>query len=268
MLFYINRYYQSIWKKKRWLPLVFSPAVIYIIIMAVVSDRFSVVQKITISQTAPVAVSTSAETISMEKIASSPSELFLDDFAIRELSKSFEQRVGAERKAHLSIELRHIVENSMSIHTLDNEHILLTYYGNDIKLGKILVNFYVQRLMNRSIDGLMRSTRASNANISTRLQASQPDAVSLEALKPTPQPEIFGELTVKSHKSIWRSDRLLPTIGILAFSLLIFVIAAGMSEWMDPSFKSERQVVRYLDLQIVGVMPNLDQLIQRLQKNS
>ena len=269
MLYHIKRFYHGIWKIRRWLPLVFIASLIYVIIAAMVPDRFSVIQKITINKSTPVAVSkTPVDTMPMEKIINSPAELFLDDFAIRELTRSFEQLATTERKEYLSNELRQIVEDSLTIRAADDEHILMIYYGSDIKLGKMMVNFYTQKLMGRAKDGLMRSIRGYNANLSPRFQPSQPDAALSETLKPKPQPEISGELNIEEHRAFWRPDRLLSTIEIFTVSLLLFIIVAAVLEWSDPSFKSERQVARYLGIPIIGVMPDIDQLIRRLQKNS
>jgi len=38
----------------------------------------------------------------------------------------------------------------------------------------------------------------------------------------------------------------------------------GMLEWADPSFKSERQVARYLGLPIIGSLPDLNKICAAL----
>jgi hypothetical protein len=70
-------------------------------------------------------------------------------------------------------------------------------------------------------------------------------------------------LLVVEQRTFWRSDRLL--LGILAGALMLWFILAGFVELADPSFKSERQISRYLDLPVIGVMPDLNPLVRRLQ---
>ena len=50
----------------------------------------------------------------------------------------------------------------------------------------------------------------------------------------------------------------------LLLSLFLSVLGvAGLLwalEWMDPSFKSERQIARYLDVPVLGSMPDLNKI--------
>jgi len=75
-------------------------------------------------------------------------------------------------------------------------------------------------------------------------------------------------LLVVGHTTFWRPDRLLPLLGILAGALMLWFILAGFVELADPSFKSERQISRYLDLPVIGVMPDLEPLVLRLHGES
>jgi capsular polysaccharide biosynthesis protein len=52
---------------------------------------------------------------------------------------------------------------------------------------------------------------------------------------------------------------------ILGGAMLVMFMLAGVAEWTDLSFKSERQVSRYLNIPVIGVIPDLDPLFRRLQ---
>jgi capsular polysaccharide biosynthesis protein len=51
-------------------------------------------------------------------------------------------------------------------------------------------------------------------------------------------------------------------------SLIIILIIIGLMEWADPAFKSERQVARYLDLSIIGSLPDLQKISRALAEGS
>jgi hypothetical protein len=270
MRYYIRRYCHGSWRIRQWLPLVFLPSVVYLLVVSATPDRFSIIQKVAVQKTAPIALSrTPVDTLPMAEMASRPAELFLDDFAILDLGNAT-QSVPGLKKEIASRDLRGVIERSMTLKPADDASVLLSYSGRDVELGKILVNFYVQRLISRSKDGLFRSkrnlNRAGAGALETNggpalLQASRPAGTESEMSPAAPE----GEMRIQEHRSFWRADRLFPSVGILAGALLLWFILAGFVELADPAFKSERQISRYLDLPVIGVMPDLDPLIQRLQ---
>lgn len=273
MLYYIRRYRHGLRKIRRWLPLVFLPPAIYLLVAAAVPDRFSASQMLAVQKTAPISLSrTPVDIMTMEQMTSNPAGFFLDDFAIMDLIKYFEQSIPGQKEDPISRNLREVIENSMSLRTADDAHVLLSYYGRDVERGKLLVNYYTQRLVSRSKDGLTRSMRTLNrtsgseSNSPPQFQPARQDAAGPEptlshSLPAAPE----GTVTIKEHRIFWRSDRLLPAAVILAGSLSLIFILAGFVEWTDPSFKSERQISRYLDIRVIGVMPDLEPIVRRMK---
>jgi hypothetical protein len=253
MRFYIQRYCRGLWRIRKWLPLVFLPPVVYLLVVSAAPDRFSVTQKISVQGNTPVALSRSpVDTLSMAEMTSRPAELFLDDFAILDLANAA-QAVPGLKKETASRNLSGAIESSMTLKPADDDAVLLSYYGRDVELGKMLVNYYTQRLVGRSKDGLIRGMR--NLNRSGAQSAM---------LQPQPAaPD--GEMRIQEHRTFWRPDRLFPALGILAGVLMLWLILAGFVELADTSFKSERQISRYLDLPVIGVMPDLEPLVRCLQ---
>jgi hypothetical protein len=253
MHYYIRRYCHGLWRLRQWLPIVFLPSVVYLLVVSAAPDRFSIIQKVDVQKTAPIALSrTPVDTLPMAEMISRPAELFLDDFAILDLANAV-QAVPGLKKETASRNLRGVIEGSMTLKPADDASVLLGYYGSDVDLGKMVVKFYTQRLVSRSKDGLVRSTRNLNRS-------------GAESAMSQPQPAApDGEMRIQEHRTYWRPDRLLPAAGILAGALVLWLILAGFAELADPSFKSERQISRYLDLPVIGVMPDLDPLVRRLQ---
>lgn len=251
MRYHIRRYCHGLGKIRQWLPLVFLPPVVYLLAASAAPDRFSVIQKIAVQKTAPIALSrTPVDIMPMAEMTSRPAELFLDEFAVQDLAKAV-QTVPGLKKETASRNLRDAVESSMTLKPADDAAVLLSYYGDDAALGKMLVNFYTQRLVSRSKDGQVRSMRDPNR------------AGAETSLMPQAQAAPQGEMYVQEHRAFWRPDRLLPSAGILAGALGFWFILAGFVELADPAFKSERQISRYLDLPVIGVMPDLNSIKRR-----
>jgi hypothetical protein len=269
MRYYIRQYCHGMWRIRQWLPLVFLPSVVYLLVVSAAPDRFSVVQKVAVQKTAPIAISrTPLDIMPMSDMISRPAELFLDEFAILDLGNTV-QVVPGMRKETASRNLRGVIESSMTLKTADDSSVLLNYYGHDVELGKTMVNFYTQRLVSRSRDGLVRSMRnlnragASETNGGS-LQTARP--VGIESVTSQSQPAApEGDIRIQEHRTFWRSDRLSPSAGILGGTLMLWLILAGFVGWVYLPFKSERQISRYLDIPVIGTMPDVVPLIQRIQ---
>ena len=270
MRYYIRRYSHGMWRIRQWLPLVLLPPVVYLLVASVAPDRFSVIQKISVQNTAPIALSrTPVDTLPMAEMISRPAELFLDDFAILDLANAV-QAVPGLKKETASRNMRGMIESSMTLKSVDDASVLLGYYGRDVALGKVLVKFYTQRLVSRSKDGLVRSNRnlaragAMEPGGASQAQTARPASVEAAMSQGPAAPE--GEVRIEEHRAFWRPERLMPMLGILAGALVLWFILAGIVEMADPSFNSERQISRYLDLPVIGAMPDLVPLIQRLHQ--
>lgn len=267
MRYYIQRYVHRLWKVRRWLPWVLLPPVIYLLAAAMIPDRYSVFQKISVQKAAPIALSRSpVDVMSMAEMTANPSELFLDDFALLDLANVIHGMSGSKKEME-SAGLRALIESSMTLKALDEKTVLLSYYGNEIGLGKTLVNFYTQRLIGKSKEGQIRSIRylskvngsdTAGGGSQAHTSGKSPAIMSLPSASPD------GGIEIETRRSLWRSDRLLPSLWLFAGAMFIWLIVAGFAEILDSSFKTERQVSRYLNLPVIGIMPDLNPLVEQL----
>jgi hypothetical protein len=267
MRYYFKRYRNGMQRIKQWLPLVLLPLAVYLLAAGASPDRFSVTQKIAVQKTAPIALSrTPVDCLPMAELLSRPAELFLDDFAMMELTKQIlKGAVTGPKEATDLRDLKGMIESSLMLKPDSDDAVHVGYYGPDMSQGRFFVTYYAQRLVNRSKEGIVRTMRNQNRNMETG-GASQPQNAAGTEMPATLQPAALGgEMQVLEHRSMWRMDRLFPAMVILLVSLMIWCIAAGIAEWMDPSFSTERQVSRYLNIPVVGVVPNMSPLIQRLE---
>jgi len=271
MRYYIRQYCHGMWRIRQLLPLVFLPSIVYLLVASAAPDRFSVIQKVAVQKTAPIAISrTPLDIMPMSDMISRPAELFLDEFAILDLGNAV-QVVPGMRKETASRTLRGVIESSMTLKQADDSSVLLNYYGSDVEMGKTMVNFYTQRLVSRSRDGLVRSMRNLNRTGaletnggSPQLQTARPTSIesAISQFQPA-APE--GDIRIQEHRTFWRSERLFPSVGMLGGTLMLWLILAGFVGWVYPPFKSEGQISRYLDIPVIGTMPDIVPLIQRMQ---
>jgi hypothetical protein len=128
------------------------------------------------------------------------------------------------------------IKDNMSLTMPSEDLLMVSYHGKDRKVGKALVGYYSQRLIQKIEEGFERS---NHRDINSKT------------------PFLMGSMEIKAHRAFWRSERFLPFVltGILSFLGVLMVLA--VLEWSDPSFKSERQVAQYLNLPILGSLPDL-----------
>jgi hypothetical protein len=263
MQYYFKRYRNGMHRIKQWLPLVLLPVFFYLLTEAALPDRFSVHQQVAVQKTSPIALSrTPVDCLPMAELLSRPAELFLDDFALMDMTKQIQKgAVPAANDASDLRDLKVLIEGSMMLKSNSNEIVQVGYYGSDVNQGRFFVNYYSQRLMSRSKEGVVRTIRNQNRALESG-STPQTQPQNAEGNKPA---TLVGELQIQEHRALWRSERIMPSGVILLVSLLIWCIAAGIAEWLDPSFSTERQVSRYLNIPVVGVVPNMGPLIHRLE---
>ena len=240
MHFNVKRYLYGALGRRLWLLLIFLTLLAYLALSAIRSDRFSVKQNISIAKGTPVAFGvTPVGLIRMGDIVARPDDFFQNNFTVRKLYSDLHAGpvlYGADSQFHI---LMNTIKNDMSLTMPDENVVTITYYGRDQNMGKTLVGYYSKRLVQKAREGLDRS----------RLRNSKPQL-----------PKLKGGMQVEEHRALWRSERLLPLVVIFIISLIAVMALLAVLEWADLSFKSERQVARYLGLPILGSLPDLSKV--------
>lgn len=249
MEFWIKRYLHGFWSRSYLLILVLVPIIAYLILAALIPDRFSITQQISISESTPVSVSTSPiEFQGFARMVESPSRFFRDPFALRELEPLVEIEVSDT--ARRIRQLQNLVSDQMSLEMADEEVALVSYLGPDRSLGRDLVEFYSGRLVRKADEGIMRAARELG--------------IAVDEVSDAEPARLIGEPVVTPLTAWWRSDRWSSLFATGIISLLFVLILVGIVEWSDPSFKSERDVGRYLGVPVLGAVPNLKDVSKRL----
>lgn len=246
MHFNIKRYGHGLSTRRNWLLLILLPPLLYLLFGAMHYDRFSVNQSISISKDTPVAHSTTGAGITkIEKIISNPDIFFLNNYAVRQLYTTLYAGTAVYRADRQFRTLLDTVRNTMSFKAPTGNLVTISYYGSDERMGRILVGYFSQRLMSKAREGIARSR--------VKLQENE-------------MPTMTGSINVEKYRAFWRGDRTVPFVLTAFFSVIAILVLLGVLEWSDPSFKSERQVAQYIDLPIIGSLPNLNKIYAVLKK--
>lgn len=246
MHFNIKRYFHGLSTRRSLLLLILLPPLLYLLLGALHYDRFSVNQSISISKDAPLVLSAAgADITNIEKIISNPEIFFQNNYAVRQLYTNLYAGTAVYRADRQFRTLLDTVGSTMSFTESTGNLVKINYNGRDERMGRILVSYYSQRLMSKAREGIARSR------------------VKLEENK---MPALTGGIAVEKYRAFWRAERTVPFVLTAIFSVIAILVLIGVLEWSDPSFKSERQVAQYVDLPILGSLPNLNKIYAVLQK--
>ena len=184
------------------------------------------------------------KTLTLETLLADPDQLFLDPFALNQLQQQLELQPDAGALP-TGQGLRRAAHGAMRLAGLPDSRLRLSYAGSSARLGEIMVEFYGERLRQRVAEGAARRP-ASEAG---------PDRF-----------QVDGRMNVAGVATPWSAERLPRASFIFVLSLLAVLLLIGLLELSDPSFKSERQIARYLDLPVLGSMPDATQLARHLKE--
>ncbi len=250
MGFFVKRYVSAVSARRAWFLLALIPPLVYLALAAGRYDRYTILQDVTISKSSPVSsVKDPISFFPMEILLTQPDDFFTDTFALRNLVEQLAARgllrVNDDAQRHLRV----IVARHMSLEMPDANTAQISYNGDDPDLGKALVGFFAARLVTRATQGLARMELDARRNPASSLSPAWQGTVSTT-----------DEIQIRPIRSLWRPERLRPTLFLLFVALAAVLFLIGVSEWTDPSFKSERQVARYLEVPLLGSLPDLDRL--------
>ncbi|MTW20475.1 hypothetical protein [Allochromatium palmeri] len=246
MGFYIKRYLAAFQEHRHWTFMALVPVILYLIVAALRVDSFAITQDFSYSGDVRLAAATRpVDTLTLEAVLADPDQLFLDTLALSQLQQRFELQQDA-RAIPTSQGLRRLVHDSMNLSSPSDSRLRLAYEGPHAHLGAIMVHFYSEQLLQRVEDGAARH-QTPESRVTYRF-----------ALDGTP--------TTIGMASPWNAERLPRAILVFALSLLAVLLLIGILELSDPSFKSERQIARYLDLPVLGSIPDATQLARHLKE--
>jgi len=245
MRFHFKRYLRALRAHRKWAWLMVLPFSLYLLFAALDDVQFSVSQAFSgYSADIPIAASNSpVATITLGNVVAEPELLFLDAFALMQLQKRL-GLIGGDGTAVNDNEIRRLAYSALSLTATGGATLRLSYAGKDAARGRVLVAFYTDRLLKRIVDATAR-TKPGVTPMAGGFQAA-------------------GDMVVVGTRAIWSADRLRPALGVLFLSAVGVLVMIAIFELSDPSFKSERQMARYLGVPVLGAMPDAGRLVRTL----
>lgn len=247
MNFLLKRYLHGISKRRFWLLLVFILPCLYLFTASLQADRFTITQAISLYETSPVAITSKPTgSVLLKDVVAEPESFFQNNFAVNTLTNDIFVK-NSPNQAETQSLLIDAVKNNMSMEMTGSSMMQIKYHGTDAKTGSILVGYYSKRLLQGAKEGLIRTNTTLAADASA--------------------PALIEGLYTIEHRALWRPGRLLPVLQLFIASCLgVLVLLWGM-EWSDSSFKSERQLGRYLDIPVLGSVPDLGSVSDLIDSN-
>lgn len=257
MNFFLKRILHKTRDLRTWAFLALLPAIIFMVYKALSPDLFEVSQDLSLTADAPVALTASPTDFQpVSWFLKHQDEFFLDTYTLRALNSQLNPESLLDQKNNQALPSIKVIRECMSLQSTANNNTRVTYAGKDKALGQQLVDFYAKRLVKKAEEGIKRSA--------LQTQAAMPgdSAQKNQLLKEKASSVITttGDSVVYEQNAFWRQNRLLPAVGWLIAGLILFVCAVLFVETLDTSFKSERQVAAFLQLPILGTLPNLNKI--------
>ena len=229
--FLLRRYLHAVSARRRWLLAALVAPLCYLVAAAFIPDWFTIAQTSAMEGQAPGASEVA------HGIVKDPRGFFLDRQALAELQFQLNPQASAREAEEPPDSFLALVERRLSVSMPSDKAVQITYDGPDRKTGQTLVGFYSQLLADQLFSRIIQDGEEAKA----RVEASSP-----------PQ--------VESHRAAWRAERGGPAALAFALSFVAVAIVLGVVEWTDASFKSCRQVARYLNVPVLGAVPDLNKI--------
>ena len=245
MFFNLKRFYYGAVKRQKLLLSILIVPYLYIVISAIIPDRFIVTQGVVIKDDIPVASAVNPLGFkTFGEIKNNSDDFFKNQF---DIGNSTRLIVSKYYEEFSSKTIKTAIDNCSFVANDDVDKVQIKYDGKDLKLGRSLVAYYSDRLVVKAHEGLYRSGNKKGDELKT---------------------QIDGDLHIEKLRSIWRADRLTPLLFSISISIIIVFSLLCFLEWSDPSLKSERQVARYTGLPILGAVPDLNKVSKKIQNET
>jgi hypothetical protein len=246
MSFYLQRIAKALRTRRHWWWLALAAPLLYLIYAAASDLRVELSQQLDYSsRELPIAASNSPTgRFSLGQLIDHPELIFLDEFALMQLDQKLSSLKGLVGSSG-QIALPRLIAETMTLGERGDSAILISYQGNDALLGDILVAFYTDRLVRKASEGMLRE-RTSEPLASHYLR-------------------LAGEIQRSEERAWWRADRLPTALLLLVISAIGVLLIISLLELTDPAFKSERQMARYLEMPVLGTMPDVQRLAEQAQ---
>ncbi|BCS96869.1 hypothetical protein DSLASN_25010 [Desulfoluna limicola] len=238
MSYILRRYAHGAKRYRAWFLLSFLMPGLYLLSAFYAPDRHTVWQDVQLPAETRFA-STNTPTVfnTIDEVVADQALFFQNNFAVNRyfnLSMENVQHLEKERYQKVTAAIR---ANITLAYT--NGIARITYLGKDPELGNDLVGYYARRLVRQAREGIERSGLLVPQN---------------------QQPKLASGIESSAIRALWRPDRQGPLLTLFIASVLAVLVLIAALEWNDAALKSERQIARYVNLPVLGSLPDLNRI--------
>lgn len=245
MSYILKRYTHGIKRYYAWFLLSFLMPGLFLLSAFYAPDRHTVWQDVQIPEETRLATAeppTAFQT--MDEVVADPLPFFEANFSVtRYFNLSTENVEHLEKENYQKV--KEAIRTNLGL-TYTDGMARITYQGKDPELGRQLIGYYGKRLVTKAREEIDRS------------------GLSIPQER---QPRLAGGIESSALRALWRPDRLGPMLILFAASLVGVLVLIAALEWNDAALKSERQIARYVDLPILGSLPDLNRITESLRDN-
>lgn len=238
MSYLVKRYTHGLKRYNAWFLLAFLMPGLYLLSAAITPDRHQVWQDVRLPLETPF---TSASFNNVAEVVDAQAIFFRDNFDVNRYFNLTEADVGQLEPKHYR-NVTAAVSNDITL-SYDRGIARISYLGKDAEMGKRLVDYYAHGLVRKAREGISMS----GMHIARERH-----------------PERMGTIETKPLRALWRPDRFLPLLFLFIASVLAVMALIAALEWNDAALKSERQIARYVNLPVLGSLPDLNKVSQAL----
>lgn len=256
MLFHLRLLLAALTKRKKLLILVLVPPLLYLVLAATTPSSYVVSKRLQVTPQTQVAMGqNAADMVPLSTYLADPN-LFLADNLVLMGVREHLLMVGGQAHpewvewlpSRFAYFVKRAVTQQMTLTTSGETSAELRYAGADLPLGVALVDYYAQLLD----EGVRRARER------TLSPQSSPQTGKIEGQKLSVTPEYSWVVPKRLGRAFLLA--LVTFVGLLASVYLL--------ELTRPTIFSERQAARFLGVEILGSIPNLERVERLLERRS
>jgi len=226
--------------------IIFLPVVFYLLISSLIPYSYTVQKTLQIPESTAVALpSHPTKYVDLQQAVQS-NEIFFGDYALSSLLDEIYISTDLKFSDPQLASLHKLLKNNVFFAMQGEKKLSISSTGPDLQVNRTIANFYLGFVLDLVKQGMARAQDSSIQDF--------------QALKENILKSVQNN--VQEHKSILTSSRVAGLLIVFLLSLLIYTGVIAIVELSDSSFKSERQAVQYLDMNLVGSIPNLKKIAQ------
>ena len=257
MLFHLRLFLHAIRKNTKFFVFVLVPPLAYLAFQAYVPYTYTLAQDfVTEEQTVFAFGPNPLDIVQLQEIKENPDLLFTDRLALMDLRNHLLVEEAVQRPewtswlpSQVNLFIQRSLHHNVSLQDKDGNRMSLVYDGPDRELGQAMLSFYTQRLLH----GAQKAQERSLVDVAvSRTQALGQGAF--------PGIAVDGPVQIAASRLLYHPDRLGPALWVLCISVLVFLALVWLMEHARPKLYTPRQTSRYLNVRVLGQLPDLNKL--------